>query len=254
MDSNINPVLKEICSSFYDFKRNYNLLNDNFFKSCILGNPNLVNEKRFALPVGNKFWSDKLNNPHGELDNIRICDLFTDHGRVKNIHQMGNTLLSNLDRDTYNAIKKVLETSMYVYNCDKVEITNILYPGISEFVTRFKKGSKNFRNIFTRVKFGKVANSKNKKIKTFFQLVDVFPDPELEKFQSEWAKGFYPMKVRDFIYKFRNNILGINTRVSHFANNVSRRCTFCVLANARNIEDETFSHLDNKSIYAKIYE
>jgi hypothetical protein len=51
------------------------------------------------------------------------------------------------------------------------------------------------------------------------------------------------MKVRDFIYKFRNNILGINTRVSHFANNVSRRCTFCALANERNIVDETFSHL-----------
>jgi hypothetical protein len=112
MDSNVNPMLKEICSSFYDFKRNYNLMNDNFFNSCLLGNPNLVNEKRFALPVGNKFWSDKLNNPHGELDNIRICDLFTDQGRVKNIHQMGNTLMSNLDRDTYNAIKKVLETSM----------------------------------------------------------------------------------------------------------------------------------------------
>jgi hypothetical protein len=51
------------------------------------------------------------------------------------------------------------------------------------------------------------------------------------------------MKLRDFIYKFRNNILGINTRVSHFVNNISRTCTFCVIANARNAVDETFSHL-----------
>jgi hypothetical protein len=245
IDANINPMLKDICSSFYDFKRNYNLLNENFFKSCLLGNPNLVNEKRYALLVGDKFWLQKLTNPHGELDNIRICDFFTDQGRVKNIQQLSNILMSNLDRDTYSTIKKVLETSKYVYIRDKVTISNIQYPTTSEFVTRFKKGSKNFRNIFNKAEFGKVVSSKNKKIKTFFQLVnlEILPEPDLEKFQSEWAKGFYPMKVRDFVYKFRNNILGINTRVSHFANNVSRRCTFCVLANERNILDETFSHL-----------
>jgi hypothetical protein len=110
---------------------------------------------------------------------------------------------------------------------------------------RFKKGSKNFRNIFVRSVTGKLTSAKNKKVKTFFQLVNIniLPEPELEKFQSEWTKGFYPMKLRDFTYKFRNNILGINTRVSHFANNVSRACTFCSKTNARNAVDETFCHL-----------
>ncbi len=44
-----------------------------------------------------------------------------------------------------------------------------------------------------------------------------------------------------FLFKFFNNTLGLNSRVSHFNNNVNRNCTFCSLINAQN--DETFIHL-----------
>jgi hypothetical protein len=245
IDADTNPVLKEVSSAFYEFKRGFHLINDNFLQSSITGNPNLVQEKRFAVPVGDKFWDTVLSNPHADLTTICIRDMITDTGRVKNIQSLSNVLSTVLERDNYNTIKKVVETSIYVCNRDKVIYNHSNDGSISEFVTRFKKGSRNFRNIFAKTSAGKVTSSKNKKIKTFFQLVNVniLPDPDLEKFNSEWAKGFYPMKLRDFIYKFRNNILGINTRVSHFANNVSRTCTFCAIANPRAAVDETFCHL-----------
>ena len=46
-----------------------------------------------------------------------------------------------------------------------------------------------------------------------------------------------------FLFKFFNNILGINTRLSHFVPNHSRGCTFCTLNGTIPIPDETFLHI-----------
>jgi hypothetical protein len=55
-------------------------------------------------------------------------------------------------------------------------------------------------------------------------------EAQLEKLNCEWAVPVYPMRMRDFIFKFRSNLLGLNTRVSHFNQNISRGCTFCTAA------------------------
>jgi hypothetical protein len=57
---------------------------------------------------------------------------------------------------------------------------------------------------------------------------------------SLWNKYAFKNDFRDFLFKFYNNFLGLNTRVSHFVQNFSRNCTFCTLKNTAN--DETFSH------------
>jgi hypothetical protein len=49
-------------------------------------------------------------------------------------------------------------------------------------------------------------------------------------------------RYRMFVFKFFNNILGINTRTSHFGINVTRRCFFCFKA-GRADTDESFLHL-----------
>jgi len=50
--------------------------------------------------------------------------------------------------------------------------------------------------------------------------------------------------MREFEYTFFHNILGINTRVSHFVNNYSRSWTLCVTSRTPvPVSDETFKHL-----------
>jgi hypothetical protein len=44
---------------------------------------------------------------------------------------------------------------------------------------------------------------------------------------SLWSKNGLNTRVKTFIFKFYNNLLGLNTRVSHFANTVDRGCTLC---------------------------
>jgi hypothetical protein len=100
-----------------------------------------------------------------------------------------------------------------------------------DFLFRFKKGSKNFRKILDAGAYKNIPLTKNQHVKTFFRLCNLPVPAEgvLEKIYSDWTNIVYTVKVRDFAFKFRNNLLGLNTRVSHFNNNVRRGCTFCNL-------------------------
>jgi hypothetical protein len=241
-----NPILRGVVSSFYDFKRCYNLVNENFRSSLILGNPNLIKEKRYGIPVGSSFWTEKLQQPHGDISKITISDIITEQGRLKNLDNLNNVFQTTFNRESYVEIKKVVETSLYVINRDRTLLENVRFTSLIDFVRRFKQGSCNFRKIMEVASYGKMNNANNNKIKTYFRLIEheKLPDQELKKFSGEWMKIHYPMKVRDFVFKFRNNLLGINTRVSHFAHNVNRGCTFCSISNGGvNTPDETFLHL-----------
>jgi hypothetical protein len=44
---------------------------------------------------------------------------------------------------------------------------------------------------------------------------------------SLWSKNGFNTRNKTFLFKFYNNILGLNTGVSHFDNAVDRRCTIC---------------------------
>jgi len=82
-------------------------------------------------------------------------------------------------------------------------------------------------------------------IRTFFRLstLNLLEDPLLFKWASLWNNNSLPNNFREFIFKYNNNILPINTRLSHFADNQVRSCTFCTLANVNPPVDEDFYHL-----------
>ncbi len=70
-----------------------------------------------------------------------------------------------------------------------------------------------------------------------------FPeDVSYEKLLTLWNCNGLPNKARTFLFRFFNNTLGINTRLSHFVPGHQRGCTFCQINNAEIIQDETFSH------------
>jgi hypothetical protein len=82
-------------------------------------------------------------------------------------------------------------------------------------------------------------------VKTFFRLInlDVTEENVLKVVNVQWANRLLPNKIREFNFKFRNNVLGLNTRVSHFNQNIGRRCTFCTAARINPVPDESFLHL-----------
>jgi hypothetical protein len=116
---------------------------------------------------------------------------------------------------------------------------------LQTFMNRFKKGSKKFRTIFCMNRSNKIKCKSKTTVKTFMRLISLpVPDEKtLETINCQWQKNHFTMRVRDFIFKFRNNLLGLNTRVSHFNPEVTRGCTFCSLKNVVPVPDEDFAHL-----------
>jgi hypothetical protein len=116
---------------------------------------------------------------------------------------------------------------------------------LATFFQRFKKGSKPIRKIFEHCRNEKINVKHRQNIKTFFRLTGIRTDDVsiIESCCKTWMFPFFENKTREFLFKFYNNLLGLNVRVSHFNNNIGRGCTFCTIKNADPVPDETFLHL-----------
>jgi len=133
----------------------------------------------------------------------------------------------------------------YVRNFKPNRVSDSSSLGVGHFLLRFKSGSKPIRKILghTTNKCNFIINQGF--VKTFYRLTSIRPIcPEKTKlFLEFWDISSLPNRLREFILKFNFNLLGINTRVAHFAKNVGRSCTFCRIKNFGAVPDETFIHL-----------
>ena len=104
-----------------------------------------------------------------------------------------------------------------------------------------------FRDIMTknsRIEQGKNL-TKLPQVKTFSRLVGTqhIETTRLKNMMGAWNNNFIPGKIRKFLFKFYNNILGLNSRVAKFNRITDPSCTICSLTNCRPTERETISHL-----------
>jgi hypothetical protein len=87
-----------------------------------------------------------------------------------------------------------------------------------------QKPGKNFRAILG-ANIGRKKEENLQNVKTFRNLVD-FNWPQNFCFKGLlglWSTNFLPCRFATFIFKFVNNTLGLNTRVSHFDDTVDRK-------------------------------
>jgi hypothetical protein len=124
------------------------------------------------------------------------------------------------------------------------------------FLKSFEKGSKPFRRILRYKENSKLKICNLNTVKTFFELVSL-PKPEddiLRFCWGEWQKNFYGNRCKEFLYKFRNNILGINQRVNKFVHDVDAECSLCTVnKEPRPIQVESFIHVFFECTYTTPY-
>jgi hypothetical protein len=107
-----------------------------------------------------------------------------------------------------------------------------------------KKPGRKCRKILSTGRIGTLGDVST--VKTFFRLLTVpyIGDENFAENVSWWNYNCLPNRIRMFAFKFYNNILGLNTRTSHFAVNPTRTCTFCSIQNSLvPVPDESFKHL-----------
>ncbi len=116
---------------------------------------------------------------------------------------------------------------------------------VATFLNSFKKGSKKFRSCFDANKTAESNILELRTVQTFSALVDTpMEDTDPVSFAiGMWNCSFLPNDYREFLFKERNNCLGLNSRVAHFQENTTDQCSFCRILNQDTNNRETFPHL-----------
>jgi len=113
---------------------------------------------------------------------------------------------------------------------------------IGQFVDRFKKGSRPFRKLYAK-KLEARQQTASQLTQNYMLKANLTGHPENSECLRAWINTIHSNRQRDFLFKFYNNRLHIQTRLAHIAENVDRSCTFCAITLSLPACEETFSHL-----------
>jgi hypothetical protein len=114
---------------------------------------------------------------------------------------------------------------------------------MTEFLGKRKGESKKVRNILNN-RANSVPVLSLRQIVTFSRLTGtVVGDSASGQILLLWSRNYLPNKIREFAFKFFNNSLAVNTRISHYVQNRQRGCTLCTVSGKIPVPDETFPHL-----------
>jgi hypothetical protein len=114
------------------------------------------------------------------------------------------------------------------------------------FCARFKKGSKQFRKSFYDEKIESARRVSSRCLINFENITGTNNLVALEKINGSleaWNLYFLPNRMREFLFKYIHNLLGVNARIARFNVIVNASCTFCRLNNRLPAPSESFVHV-----------
>jgi hypothetical protein len=235
----VGCTLNYLVDSYSLFKSKFTVLGNNYLTVPLYcnaafgydrGNRKKLDAEFFGITLPGQYRDRVLNLTWGSLT---VNGVFVTKPEIDNI--LGETLT----REQYCNLRVAYRSAVNRYQkIDGMSVT------IAEFLARFKKGSRYFRNV---IGYGRsrIKVSDSRPCKTFARLIDC-PVPEETRavaLYTSWSSHFLNTSIRVFLFKFYNNILGINTRVANFNPNISAGCTFCCISGPFPVPAETFTHL-----------
>jgi hypothetical protein len=206
------------CNASIGYGRGYNKILDDTFFNC-------VDDDRLRGIYRTLTWKSLTNNEDGVTLMPRTV--------------INQSLGITLTRDQYNVMVNTLAISIKRYFKEGEKSLTL-----NDFMNTFKKGSKYFRKIISCWN-PKYSLEKTKQVWTFLQLIDCHEinTVRLRNLHTGWSHPHYNSSIRVFLFKYYNNILGLNSRVSHFNADINEACTFCNIAGPLPAPKETFRHL-----------
>jgi hypothetical protein len=150
-----------------------------------------------------------------------------------------------------------------------VPVENVTGTSLVKLLSKFKKGSKQFRNVLKYHKLTASVKIGHKALNSLMAALTLpvehgvpvpdqgaplpIPVPvpaqqtETAIFRNKilecWNLKFLSNRHRDFLYKYVSNRLSLNNRLAHFNDRVNAGCTFCTLEGRLPVLVETVCHL-----------
>ena len=212
---------------------------ENFLNSYLFENPCLTfDAARKPYLRENFFTLDEMTN-HGHTIKTLIVRDFLDNGRVivgKNTFvERKGFQISDLK---YNKLVGMVRTACIKYT--KLSANEKKTDTVQNFCMRIKKGCKRFRKIIDPQLPTIVAPN----IIRYADVTETFINSDQScRLNGLWGIHTLENSTKTFFFKFLNNLLGTNNRVSHFVDNHSRNCTFCDLLREPYENTESIGHL-----------
>jgi hypothetical protein len=219
-----SPVLAEMSSSLDTVKKAFYTNGNNLLCSNIVNNPVLDYGERRET-VANVLKNNRPNLAPDAVANLKVSDFWGAGTGIKRLEEICDNTGLNVSLLTYMRIGRILTPHCHNLTADPPP------ENIEKILGGKKKGSKQIRKYLYKenIKKKRIEISKLRQVTTFFDLIGLpVPNTNVLKFiHTLWTFHFLPNKIREFGFKFYNNILGLNTRVANFNQAVNRNCTLC---------------------------
>jgi len=162
------------------------------------------------------------------------------NGEFADINQFAYITGITLNRLKYNFL-----SGTYRKLRKKSELATAPPQSLEEFFSTTRKGSKSFRKIFDYIETKGTFFSSLSQVKTFHKITEstFSTNGRWERNFSVWTINGLQNRVKVFLFKYYNNILGLGNRVWHIDPTRDPSCHFCKIENKLPAPLETFSHL-----------
>jgi hypothetical protein len=236
-----NPVLYGISCSYQKLRLSHDSLHCNFTNALVLNNPIFFRGPGNKLPL-NLTYLGLPETGFSAMAQLTAKDFFNVNG-VKTRIELAMDYDLDLSVEGYVDLVRCL--NHYVRRLKPNERNNGSSISIFEEFGILKKPGKKMRTTLVKKKRKTFEHREQASTTTFLQITgSVFPgEKSYGTLISLWNSQGLKNRTKVFLFKFFNNILGINTRLSHFVPNHPRGCSLCVIDGINPVPDETFSHI-----------
>ena len=237
-----HPILHSLAASMDVFKKKFFYKNDNFKKAHLVNNPIFQRGHDDNRLLDYAFFQQVPLIEVGKISRLRFENVHTGTG-MRPLDEINVTLDIRMNLLTYMRINTAL--FCFISGLDPHRTTDGTAISLPACLSGFKKGSKKIRKFFDAERQLNYGLGKLTQVNTYARVTGLnrLEDSLLKVFLSSWGLSCLSNRLREFIFKSINNILGLNTRLAHFVEENERGCTFCNLKNVVPLPDETFFHL-----------
>jgi hypothetical protein len=237
---NHNPILYGLAASYEKVRLSHDQLHSNSIRSFIINN-RLFTRDRGDNRLLDFTYLELDERAFHKIASMTALDFFNVNGlksRLEILIEYGTTV----PVPAYVKIASCLN-----HFVRKMQPNNRSNGSSRFFIEEFiplKNPGKKLRSSLTKKNKEQCDVQKLKSVVKFQELSQTdLPSKEIISSRiSMWNQSGINNRVRTFFLKFFSNILGINTRISHFVPGQSRDCTFC-LGTFGPISEETFIHI-----------
>jgi hypothetical protein len=242
VDPNENPILYGLGKAWEKLRVNHDGSNENYRYATVLFNPMIFQgpgNKNTLTPAILEADSDFLLC--SKIAVLTVDECYGQYGFISRAEfriQLGIDLTltgyANLGRAVNHFVNRLTVNRLNDGSASTL-FSNI----------QLKKPGEKIRNMLVKRRKKPFDISSMQTCKKFFEITGILyvGNDLFAKNLSIWNTAGFSNRQKMFLFKFYNNILGLNVRTSHFVPNGTRICFFCSKNPVPQQNDETFLHL-----------